>query len=146
MPSRKRKMNDDHAALIKRMGSLGKKRDDAASALSVIDEEIIVIQHSLSEELAEGNYTAGRWVCKVTDKEITGRSSTSWKTVATAIKGGLNQIKQEHVEKFPEATSALKKMAKRIHGFYDDTLDANTKVGPDRIDVQVSVERLSSKK
>lgn len=144
--TRKRKITDDHAALIKKLGSLDKKRTLAATDLSDIDEQIITIQHTLAEELAEGNYTAGKWICRVIDKAVNGRRSTKWKTVAEAIKGGLNQIKHEHVEKYPEATTALKKMAKRIHGFYDDTFDANTSVGSDRVDTKVTVEKLASKK
>lgn len=144
--TRKRKMNDEHAGLIKKLGSLSKARALAVAELSEIDEKIVSIQSLLAEELAEGNYTAGRWVCKVKDKTVTGRKNTKWKSVAEDMNSGADIVCNDLSQKYPEAEKVLGKAARRMHKVYSDSYEAQTTQGEDSTTTTVTVERLSSKK
>ena len=143
---RKRKMNDEHAAFIKKLGSLSKQRDAAMATLSDIDEQIMTIKNMLAEELAEGNYTAGRWVCNIKDKTVTGRKNTKWKSVAEDMNNGADTVCNDLGQKYPEAEAVLNKAARRMHKVYNDSYEAQTTQGEDSTTVIVTVERLSSKK
>jgi hypothetical protein len=127
---------------IKKLGSLLRKHGKLAEELTTLNAEIASFKNMLGASLKEGTYQADSWVCVIKDKFIKGKETPSWKTVATTIKNTLDQIKYDFVQKYPESTEAINKMAKRLHKLYDETLLANTNIGEDKTNIDVHVEKL----
>ena len=143
---RTKKMTENDEALIKKLGALMRKEADASQVLKDISEECANIRNSLAASLKEGSYQAGSWVCNVKDAFRKGAERPAWKTVSTTVEKGIDLIKFELVQRFPDSTSALNKMGKKLHKLYDDTLVANTNVGEDSMNITINVGKLKKVK
>lgn len=143
---RTKKMTDDHAALIKRLGALNKQKSTIITDLTAVEEQIRSITTALAEDLAEGSYTVGKWICRIKDTFSKGRKNTKWKSVAETLNSGVDIVSTDMAKKYPEAESLLGKLARKLHKIYDDSYATETTVGADSSSTSVVIERLSSKK
>ena len=145
MMKRRKSLNDELSADIKRLGKLDKDITLLKAEMSNLQVEAVDITDRLANSLQEGDYTVGRWLLNVNDKLTKGRVSPSWKGIAETVQKAIPIIKQDLIGKLPEHTSAFRKFAAKMAKTYDDAYQSNTKVGDDTTKTNVSISRIASK-
>ena len=137
------KLNQDVENTIKKLGRTIEAQKELSEQLAKISEKRAELEATLGETLESGVYTTDDWVCKVFNQISKGRSSPSWKKISESIASGIDVIGEDLTKRFPEAEQVISKMSKRLHKRYEEAVETNTTVSPDKETTVINVERVS---